>query len=307
MKTWQSEYSRLLKEANERIDEQVRQQEERHKRVDTLSSWCPDFLKTIWRVMMQGFMVISTLCIYVVYIYAIFNPQVHALDDAHTFVFCYSLVMVWYCLRTTISEDFEVTKKTPIVSLPLGFVAWFIIAIITEFAAFGGLGPGIALVINLTIVALFLLCYSLNRSARKIYRKYDEIQRDLEAGLEVIKDLPNDPKGKSALQGQKCSICLQDSKYEICLSCEKQFQGERQRVRSQILRAKQHNTPATLTLVEWLDTLAIFHWRCAYCYDKYEALEHYIPVVHGGGTTKENCVPACFKCNSKKSGKHPER
>ncbi|SRR6266487_881955 len=105
----------------------------------------------------------------------------------------------------------------------------------------------------------------------------------------------------------RCTICKEESQYEVCLSCEKKFQGERHRVRAQILRAKQANVPATLTLAEWLDQLQTFHNRCAYCHKPFQLIEHYIPLSQGGGTTKENCIPACFKCNAKKSGKHPEK
>jgi 5-methylcytosine-specific restriction endonuclease McrA len=29
-------------------------------------------------------------------------------------------------------------------------------------------------------------------------------------------------------------------------------------------------------------------------------VEHFIPISHGGGTTADNCVPACSACNFKK-------
>lgn len=73
-----------------------------------------------------------------------------------------------------------------------------------------------------------------------------------------------------------------------------------------LLRAKQVNAPATLTLDQWIFTLDYFEWKCAYCRVRDHAyLEHFIPVRWGGGTVKDNCVPTCQGCNARKSGYHP--
>lgn len=117
----------------------------------------------------------------------------------------------------------------------------------------------------------------------------------------------NEAVSPDPLPKKLCDICKQESMYDLCVSCEKATQPERQRLRSQIMRAKHADVPATLTIVEWLITLNNFHWKCAYCQTgPYEVMEHYIPVTLGGGTTAENCVPACFSCNARKAAKHPE-
>ena len=61
----------------------------------------------------------------------------------------------------------------------------------------------------------------------------------------------------------------------------------------------------TLTADEWLATIGCFNNRCAYCLTKSGSLEmdHMIPVSKGGGSTQENIVPACKKCNRRKSNK----
>jgi 5-methylcytosine-specific restriction endonuclease McrA len=75
---------------------------------------------------------------------------------------------------------------------------------------------------------------------------------------------------------------------------------------AQLLRANRLNLPATLTVREWLDTLEYFGWRCAYCRRAdFAAMDHFIPVTQGGGTTHANCVPACVSCNSAKGGRSP--
>lgn len=82
---------------------------------------------------------------------------------------------------------------------------------------------------------------------------------------------------------------------------------EIQRIAEQNKRADKLGLPATLTLEGWLKTLDYFHWKCAYCRGRFEVLEHFIPIVQYGGTTADNCVPACRSCNRIKGGWHPNR
>ena len=64
----------------------------------------------------------------------------------------------------------------------------------------------------------------------------------------------------------------------------------------------------TLTAKEWIDILKEYKFRCAYCGKEFtlfdrETRDHVIPISKGGDNTKENIVPACQSCNSKKSNK----
>ncbi len=78
-------------------------------------------------------------------------------------------------------------------------------------------------------------------------------------------------------------------------------------LQTQLQRARKLNLPATLTPRQWLDTLEYFGWRCAYCLRAdFACMDHYIPIVQGGGTTMKNCVPACTSCNSAKGGRPPQ-
>ena len=63
--------------------------------------------------------------------------------------------------------------------------------------------------------------------------------------------------------------------------------------------------PTTLTAQQWMDCLATFKNKCAYCGGSPEVLhqEHVIAQKHGGGYVKENIVPACLCCNSSKGAK----
>lgn len=72
---------------------------------------------------------------------------------------------------------------------------------------------------------------------------------------------------------------------------------ELDRVKAQLTRAHTFHAAATLTLVDWLLTLERFNWCCAYCQLKpFQVMSHILPLWHGGGTTPENCVPACYRC-----------
>jgi len=75
----------------------------------------------------------------------------------------------------------------------------------------------------------------------------------------------------------------------------------------QLNRARKAGVPATLTWSQWSKTIRDFGLQCAYCgLRPYYVMEHFIPIEHGGGTTVENCIPACSWCNRRKGGKLPE-
>ena len=71
------------------------------------------------------------------------------------------------------------------------------------------------------------------------------------------------------------------------------------RVRAQLLYARAENAAATLTVKEWFTLLDRFEWKCAYCQERpFQVMSHIISRSEGG-TTAENCVPACHSCISK--------
>jgi hypothetical protein len=80
------------------------------------------------------------------------------------------------------------------------------------------------------------------------------------------------------------------------------------RVEAQLFKARSLRAPATLTIVDWLITLNDFQWICAYCQLKpFQVMSHVLSLPHGG-TTVENCVPACYSCGrSGKSKRGQER
>jgi 5-methylcytosine-specific restriction endonuclease McrA len=96
---------------------------------------------------------------------------------------------------------------------------------------------------------------------------------------------------------------------KLCSVCRENplFAEEHNRLRNNIMRAEELGLPATLTLKQWLATLDYFNRKCAYCLVPYKGLEHYIPITLGGGTTVDNCVPSCSRCNVRKRDKHPDQ
>ncbi len=77
-------------------------------------------------------------------------------------------------------------------------------------------------------------------------------------------------------------------------------------LRSALTRARAAHLPATLTVEQWDETVAFFNDRCAFCGGAWCLVEHATPIALGGGTTVDNCLPACNSCNVSKGRRMPE-
>jgi 5-methylcytosine-specific restriction endonuclease McrA len=94
---------------------------------------------------------------------------------------------------------------------------------------------------------------------------------------------------------------IEELQLQRYLESYKNIRREISRVYRARARARQRKLSATLELIDWLDTLDHFDWKCAYCQKHiHEVLEHFIRIDDGGGTTVQNCVPACNSCNQRK-------
>lgn len=86
--------------------------------------------------------------------------------------------------------------------------------------------------------------------------------------------------------------------------------GKAMRQRENTVRQSRiKNILNTLTAKEWLNILKQYDYRCAYCgkdllnlFDR-PTRDHIMPVSKGGDNIKENIVPACQSCNSRKHNK----
>jgi hypothetical protein len=105
--------------------------------------------------------------------------------------------------------------------------------------------------------------------------------------------------------------------HPVCRECYAILKAEREQeivearecrvLQKQLYRAVLNRRVATLTLSDWIETLDHYNWRCAYCASgAYEVMEHLIPISQGGGTTVDNCAPACRSCNARKRDHHPD-
>lgn len=67
--------------------------------------------------------------------------------------------------------------------------------------------------------------------------------------------------------------------------------------------AKKHGVDSTLTLPEWLEAIAEYNHRCAYCLGPWAQLDHVIPMSKGGPNSRDNVAPACALCNTRRNGR----
>lgn len=76
---------------------------------------------------------------------------------------------------------------------------------------------------------------------------------------------------------------------------------EKRRLWEQRRKAQMSKLPNTLTEKQWEAIKAKYKYKCAYCGKKRKlTMDHVIPVAKGGGLTKNNIVPSCQSCNSRK-------
>ena len=74
-----------------------------------------------------------------------------------------------------------------------------------------------------------------------------------------------------------------------------------QQVHGSNFRARKAGVQGKLTLQEWLEILEAHEGRCAYCgVDGKMTIEHMTPWRRGGTNTRDNVVPACGTCNTRK-------
>ena len=80
-------------------------------------------------------------------------------------------------------------------------------------------------------------------------------------------------------------------------------------LRRSLYRARVRKLGADLTRSQWEAIKRVYNFKCAYCGAKVKRLEkdHVIPIAKGGATTASNIVPACGKCNRRKSINEPDK
>lgn len=64
-------------------------------------------------------------------------------------------------------------------------------------------------------------------------------------------------------------------------------------------RFRRRNAPLTEEAMEWLESLE--DPLCTYCGEPADTIDHIVPIIKGGDSSRENLTPACRSCNRKKS------
>jgi 5-methylcytosine-specific restriction endonuclease McrA len=80
---------------------------------------------------------------------------------------------------------------------------------------------------------------------------------------------------------------------------------ERKRIEHHAAVAKRRGAPGKYTKQEWLQLLAAYRYRCAYCNRKLTrktaSADHVVPLGRGGTNWIANIVPSCLSCNQRKN------
>jgi 5-methylcytosine-specific restriction endonuclease McrA len=80
---------------------------------------------------------------------------------------------------------------------------------------------------------------------------------------------------------------------------------ERKRIEHHGAVAKRKGAPGKYTRLEWLQLLAAYRYRCAYCNRKLNRMsasaDHVVPLGRGGTNWITNIVPSCLSCNQRKN------
>ena len=142
----------------------------------------------------------------------------------------------------------------------------------------------------------------------KGYTKEYYIKNKEKISLQHKEWLEKNPEYKKEYDKQyriknKDKIILKSKEYN------KTENGKASKQRGRIKRAiREKDIINTLTSQEWLNILEVYNYRCAYCGCEFEVenmptKDHVIPISKGGHNVKENIVPTCQSCNSKKYNK----
>lgn len=83
---------------------------------------------------------------------------------------------------------------------------------------------------------------------------------------------------------------------------------EGRRRREAVRKARKAFAGGTITKQDWCAVLTSTGGGCIYCgHTGRLVIDHFIPVAKGGRTERGNLVPACVRCNSRKSDRPPDQ
>ncbi len=97
-----------------------------------------------------------------------------------------------------------------------------------------------------------------------------------------------------------CRLCKKEKQkastvyYFCCFSCYRQHKN---RIKNQ---NKRKNKLSAIELSTWFDSLLIHSFRCRFCPNEFEILDHITPMCLGGENMFSNIQPLCKTCDNKK-------
>ncbi|MFG3200349.1 HNH endonuclease [Streptomyces sp. NPDC048208] len=115
------------------------------------------------------------------------------------------------------------------------------------------------------------------------------------------KPAPDFLAGKAKRPSSACAACRKTRaaqhrrKYYAGLSTDKRNTLTHKR-RAESYGVAHEEYSRTAILARWL-------WKCAYCGNRAEHLDHIVPLSRGGTDTESNILPACAPCNLSKGAK----
>lgn len=136
---------------------------------------------------------------------------------------------------------------------------------------------------------------------RKYAREHkEEYKKYREENSEYIKEKREKMKEYSKIKFKKY---YQDNKEYIKAKIRiyKKENKDKVNILNQKRRTEKMKLPNNLTPNQWEEIKLKFNNRCAYCgQETVLAQDHFIPLSKGGEYTKNNIIPCCKSCNSKK-------
>lgn len=138
---------------------------------------------------------------------------------------------------------------------------------------------------------------------RKAYNaQYWKIEKNKLRMKEHQRRFNQSEKGKQKLERQRQSAAF---RAWFQSPQGKAFRSRRNYIRRARVKAA---GAGKVTAAEWEEIKKRYNYTCAYCPKRESALlkltmDHVIPVLKKGPHTKDNIVPACQECNSRKGAK----
>jgi len=140
-------------------------------------------------------------------------------------------------------------------------------------------------------------------------RAYRNTPKGRRVSFECVARWRKTPRGREwyRISNRKCSVTERGK--ECKRKANKKYlatpKGKMHSRRHEAKRRQIEGSRNDFSLIDWQNVKTRFYNSCAYCLSttKKLAMDHLVPLSRGGSHIKENIVPSCKSCNSRKSAK----